>query len=110
MKVSVGLECSGWSNTVRPLDSRVYSEMSPTVLTKVKPSTVAAGSAARQMKTQEMARSRKEKRRVMREGGSGVRTLTPRSPSAKSIAVVDASSLVRTKARPVTSKAHDNRE
>jgi len=34
MKVSVGLEWSGITRTVRPLESRVYSEMSPTVLTK----------------------------------------------------------------------------
>src|SRR4051812_13170397 len=68
MNVSVGLECSGMSRTLRPLESSVYSEMPPRVLTKVKPSVLAgttAGSAARSAGHGSNVASRNERRRFI---------------------------------------------
>src|SRR5947208_1231121 len=71
MKVTTGAECSGRRSTVRPLLSSVYSEMAPTVLTKMKPSTLAGVSAARRERAAPRAMNRNGRKRFMREGTLG---------------------------------------
>lgn len=58
MNVATGAECSGRTRTWRPLASRVYSEIPPTVLTKVKPSGAVGGEAQKARAGRKASRAR----------------------------------------------------